>query len=161
MYSTCIGKTKHYYSSINIAQYIFACTSDNVVYKSTCQYKKLHKYVHVESRHILVRGRKTVFFFLLLPEMCIWLSHDCLMLLVAVPPSLFRQLEASSRRESWYLYWGFWNGHKQEGLLSEPRQSAAKKQKIKTKEKQKKKQKKKQNKTIKKTSHTNGIKRTG
>lgn len=50
--------------------------------------------------------------------MCILLSHDCLMLLVAVPPlSLFRQLEASSRRESWYLCWGFWTDHKQEELL--------------------------------------------
>ncbi len=57
--------------------------------------------------------------------MCILLSHDCLMLLVAVPfLSLFRQLEASSRRESWYLYWGFQTDHKQEELLPGLRQPA-------------------------------------
>lgn len=63
--------------------------------------------------------------FLLLPEMSALLSHGCLMLLVAVPPQpLFRQLEASSRRESWYLCWGFQTDHRQEGLLPGRRQHA-------------------------------------
>lgn len=75
--------------------------------------------------HISPNKKNKGYFFLLLPEMCILLSHGCLMLLVAVPPlSLFRQLEASSRRESWYLCWGFRTDHEQEELSSGRRQPA-------------------------------------
>lgn len=75
--------------------------------------------------HISQNKTNKGYFFLLLHQMCILLSHGCLMLLVAVPPlSLFRQLEASSRRESWYLCWGFWTDHKQGELLPVPRQPA-------------------------------------